>query len=173
MQRWMKWTAGSAVLLGMVVVATVASGLYRAEQKRNRYIDIKPRPVAYTTDAQTIARGRYLYSSRGCAECHGAQGTGRAFGNDGKGTRLAGPNITPTGVVARYQPADWNSVMRHGVKPNGRPVMVMPSEDYNRLSNDDLSALVSCVRQLASTGTGSPAPVQRLSPVPSGLRLPG
>lgn len=84
MQRWMKWTAGSAVLLGMVVVATVASGLYRAEQKRNRYIDIKPRPVAYTTDAQTIARGRYLYSSRGCAECHGAQGKGRAFGNDGK-----------------------------------------------------------------------------------------
>ena len=65
--------------------------------------------------------------------------------------------------------------MRHGVKPNGRPVMVMPSEDYNRLSNDDLSALVSCVRQLAptGTGTGSPAPVQRLSPVPSGLRLPG
>ena len=69
--------------------------------------------------------------------------------------------------------------MRHGVKPNGRPVMVMPSEDYNRLSNDDLSALVSCVRQLVptgtgtGTGTGSPAPVQRLSPVPSGLRLPG
>ena len=69
--------------------------------------------------------------------------------------------------------------MRHGVKPNGRPVMVMPSEDYNRLSNDDLSALVSCVRQLVPTGTctgkgtGSPAPVQRLSPVPSGLRLPG
>ena len=53
--------------------------------------------------------------------------------------------------------------------------MVMPSEDYNRLSNDDLSALVSCVRQLAptGTGTGSPAPVQRLSPAPSGLRLPG
>ena len=69
--------------------------------------------------------------------------------------------------------------MRHGVKPNGRPVMVMPSEVYNRLSNDDLSALVSCVRQLVPTGTGtgkgtgSPAPVQRLSPVPSGLRLPG
>lgn len=57
--------------------------------------------------------------------------------------------------------------------------MVMPSEDYNRLSNDDLSALVSCVRQLVPTGTGtgkgtgSPAPVQRLSPMPSGLRLPG
>ena len=68
--------------------------------------------------------------------------------NDGKGTRIVGPNITAAGVVARYQPEDWNSVIRHGVKPNGRPVMVMPSEDYNRFSNDDLNALVSYVRQL-------------------------
>jgi len=147
MKRWIKWTAGSTLLLGVIVVATAASGLYLAEQKRNRYIDIKPRPVAYTTDAQTIERGRYLYASRGCTDCHGAQGTGREFVNDGKGTRLAGPNITSAGVVARYQPEDWNSVIRHGVKPNGRPVLVMPSEDYNRWSNDDLDALVSYVRQ--------------------------
>ena len=147
MKRWIKWTAGGALLLGVVVVATATSGLYLAEQKRNRYIDIKPRPVAYTTDAQTIERGRYLYASRGCTDCHGAQGTGREFVNDGKGTRIVGPNITPAGVVARYQPEDWNSVIRHGVKPNGRPLLVMPSEDYNRFTNDDLNALVSYVRQ--------------------------
>ena len=148
MKRWMKWTAGSALLLGLVVAVTAASGLYLAEQRRHRYIDIKPRPVAYTTDAQTIERGRYLYASRGCTDCHGAQGTGREFVNDGKGTRIVGPNITAAGVVSRYQPEDWNSVIRHGVKPNGRPVMVMPSEDYNRFTNDDLNALVSYVRQL-------------------------
>lgn len=79
MKRWIKWTAGSALLLGVIVVATAASGLYLAEQKRNRYIDIKPRPVSYTTDAQTIERGRYLYASRGCTDCHGAQGTGRGI----------------------------------------------------------------------------------------------
>ena len=44
MKRWIKWTAGGAMLLGLAVVATAASGLYLAEQKRNRYIDIKPRP---------------------------------------------------------------------------------------------------------------------------------
>ena len=147
MKRWIKWTAGSALLLGVIVVATAASGLYLAEQKRNRTIDIKPRPVAYTTDAQTIERGRYLYASRSCSYCHGAQGTGREFVNDGKGTRIVGPNITPAGVVARYQPEDWNSVIRHGVKPNGRPVLVMPSEDYNRFTNEDLNALVPYVRQ--------------------------
>ena len=159
MKRWMKWTAGSALALGVLVAATAATGLYLAEQKRNRYIDIKPRPVAYTTEAQTIERGRYLFTSRGCTDCHGAQGTGREFVNDGKGTRLAGPNITPAGVVARYQPEDWNSAIRHGVKPNGRPLLVMPSEDYNRLTNDDLNALVSYIRQLPAR-EGTPAAVE-------------
>ena len=163
MNRWIKWTAGGAALLVIVAAATAAAGLVLAEQRRNRTIDIQPRPVAYTTDAQTIARGRYLYASRGCTDCHGTQGTGREFVNDGKNTRLAGPDITPAGVVARYQPVDWDSVIRHGVKPNGHPVMVMPSEDYNRLTNDDLSALVSYVRQFAptkNTQEGGPADVR-------------
>ena len=160
MKRWIKWTAGSALLLGVIVAATAASGLYLAEQRRHRTIDIKPRPVAYTTDAQTIERGRYLYASRGCTDCHGAQGAGREFVNDGKGTRIVGPNITPAGVVARYQPEDWNSVIRHGVKPNGRPVLVMPSEDYNRFTNDDLNALVSYVRQLPARQSTQQAVVE-------------
>ncbi|WP_337930758.1 c-type cytochrome [Acidovorax temperans] len=147
MKRWIKWTASGAMLLGAIVIGSAASGLYLAEQKRNRTIDIKPRPVAYTTDAQTIERGRYLYASRSCSYCHGAQGTGREFVNDGKGTRIVGPNIRPAGVVARYPPEDWNSVIRHGVKPNGRPLLAMPSEDYNRFTNEDLNALVSYVRQ--------------------------
>ena len=147
MKRWIKWTASGAMLLAAILIGSAASGLYLAEQKRNRTIDIKPRPVAYTTDAQTIERGRYLYASRSCSYCHGAQGTGREFVNDGKGTRIVGPNITPAGVVARYQPEDWNSVIRHGFKPNGRPVLVMPSEDYNRFTNEDLNVLVPYVRQ--------------------------
>ena len=32
MKRWMKWTAGSALLLGLIVAAAAASGLYLAEQ---------------------------------------------------------------------------------------------------------------------------------------------
>lgn len=144
----MKWSLASALLLCLIVVAIAASGLYLAERKRNRTIDITARPVAYATDAQSIERGRYLFASRGCAECHGAQGTGREFVNDGKGTRLVGANITPAGVVAHLKPDDWDRAICHGVKPDGHPVLVMPSEDYNRLTDEDLSALVSYVRQL-------------------------
>ncbi len=64
--------------------------------------------------------------------------------------RLGGPNISPGSgsVVANYRPGDWERTLRHGIKPNGRTAMIMPSEDYNRLIDDDLASLVAYVRQM-------------------------
>ena len=51
-------------------------------------------------------------------------------------------------MTAKYQAADWERTIRHGVKPDGRPTLIMPSEDYNRLTDDDLASLVAYVRRL-------------------------
>ena len=120
MKRWIKWTASGAMLLAAILIGSQPAACTWPSKSATAPSTSSP-PVAYTTDAQTIERGRYLYASRSCTYCHGARGTGREFVNDGKGTRIVGPNITPAGVVARYPPEDWNSVIRHGVKPNGRP----------------------------------------------------
>ena len=58
-------------------------------------------------------------------------------------------------MVAKYTPADWERTLRHGVKPDGRPVMIMPSEDYNRLTDVDLGALVAYMRQLPPAAGGA------------------
>ena len=101
-------------------------------------------------------------------DCHGANGAGRTFVDDGALT-IAGPNITtgPGGVVATYQPVDWVRAIRHGITPLGRALMVMPSEDYNRFTDDDLAALVAHVRALPpQSGQGAvvnlPLPVKAL-----------
>jgi mono/diheme cytochrome c family protein len=122
--------------------------------------------VPYTTDAQALERGKYLFESRGCAECHGAQGGGREFINDGK-LRAAGPNITVGGVTANYKPQDWVRTLRHGVKPGGQPAMIMPSEDFNRLTDQDVASLVAYVRSLPPQQGGAavldlPVPVRVL-----------
>ncbi len=135
-------------------------GQQLAERKRNRVISVPVTAVAYAGDAQALARGKYLYESRGCVDCHGANGAGRTFVNDGKGTHIAGPNITPAGVVAKYQPVDWVRAIRHGIKPDGRPALVMPSEDYNRFTDTDLAALVAHVRSLAPVQGGGKAVVE-------------
>ncbi len=167
MKPWIKWTAVAVGALVVLVLGAGFIGYQLADQKMARKVDVNVKPVAYANDAQSLERGKYLFESRGCAECHGANGGGRIFADDGKGLRFGGPNITPTGVTAAYQPQDWDRIIRHGVKPNGTVAMIMPSEDFNRFTDGDLSALVSYVRTLAPQKGGAavlefPPPVRVL-----------
>jgi mono/diheme cytochrome c family protein len=148
MKRWIKWTGAGVAALVVLAAGAAVLGYQLAERKMGRKVEVAVKPVAYASDQQSLERGKYLFESRGCAHCHGANGGGREFVNDGKGLRIAGPDITPAGATARYQPEDWVRAIRHGVRPGGQPLMVMPSEDYNRFTDQDLAALVSYVRSL-------------------------
>jgi mono/diheme cytochrome c family protein len=164
------WFKRIGLGLGLLLVLGVALLLFASmlgERKRQRVVDVAVPGVAWATDAPALERGRYLFRSRGCADCHGQDGGGREFINDGKGMRVRAPNITPGGPVARYTAQDWERIVRHGVKADGRPALIMPGEDYNRLTNADLAAVVGYVRTLAPRTGGEtvlelPLPVQVL-----------
>ncbi len=106
--------------------------------------------------------------SRGCGDCHAANGAGRAFINEpGGGFYVRSPNITPAGVVSKYAEVDWVRAIRHGVNPQGRPLFIMPSEDYNRLTDTDVAALIVYARSLPAVSGGGaelrvPLPVKAL-----------
>ena len=153
MKPWIKWTA---IVIGVVIVllaAAIAAGLQMYDRKKSRTVDVAVTAVPYTTDAKALERGKYLFESRGCVDCHGANGAGRDFVNRPE-IHLRGANITPAGVTASYKPEDWVRIIRHGVKPNGQPALIMPSEDYNRFTNDDLAALVAYTRSLPAIKGG-------------------
>jgi mono/diheme cytochrome c family protein len=156
MKTWIKWTVGTVGALVVLAAGTGVVGYQLAERKMARKVDVAVKPVAFGTDAQTLERGKYLFESRGCVDCHGANGAGRTFVDNGS-LRIAGPNISPAGVTAGYKPEDWVRTIRHGVKPNGQAAMIMPSEDYNRFTDQDLSALVSYVRGLPPVQGTAPA----------------
>lgn len=163
MKRWIKWTAAAVGGVVVLVAAVGALGYQLAERKMARKVEVAVKPVAYTTEGQALARGKYLYESRGCTHCHGANGAGRVFVDNGS-MRLAGPNISAAGVTAGYRPEDWVRTLRHGVKPNGQPTMIMPSEDYNRFTEQDLASLVAYARSLAPV-QGMAAAIQLPPPV--------
>lgn len=157
MNRWIHRGLLATATLGMLAGTAVIAGLQMADERMNRRLDIPPHTLALPTDAAALERGRYLYASRGCADCHGANGGGRAFIDEGA-LRIKGPNISPGpgSVVAAYRVADWERALRHGVKPDGRPLRIMPSQDYARLTDADLGALVAHVRALPPVaGTGA------------------
>ncbi|MEO5693810.1 MAG: c-type cytochrome [Usitatibacter sp.] len=138
-----------------LAIAAFSGALWMGERKLERTVDVRVVPVPYTRDPRVLVLGKYLFDTRGCAECHGALGAGKVFVDDPKtGMVVRGPNITSGGVTAAYSEADWVRAVRHGIAPSGRALMVMPSEDYNRFNDADFAALVAYVRSLPPASTG-------------------
>lgn len=166
MPRWMRRTLW--VLLGLVVLlgATAIVGSLMADRKMRRQLVVNVADVPLREDAASVERGRYLYASRGCTDCHGANGAGHTFIDDPNGLRVRGPNLTPgaNSAVQGYSSMDWVRIVRHGIKRDGRPALVMPSEDYNRFTDDDLASLVAYLRQLPPVD-GEPGVVRMPLPV--------
>ena len=157
MNRWIKRGLIALVVLALLAGALLFTGLQMEQRKRDRRVAVPAYTLAQADDAQALERGKYLFSSRGCAECHGTNGAGHVF-IDGGGLRAKSPNISSGagGVVGSYGVVDWERTIRHGVKPDGRPVFIMPSEDYNRLTDADLAALVAYTRSLPVAAGGPP-----------------
>lgn len=149
MSKWVKRTSIGLVTLALLGVAATVVGKALGERKMARNVVLQVRALDVAPDPTRIEHGRYLYNTRGCAECHGGDGAGKTVVRDGS-MYVVAPNITtgPNGTTAAYQIIDWVRTVRHGVKPNGNPVMMMPSEDYSRLSDEDMAALVAFLQQL-------------------------
>jgi mono/diheme cytochrome c family protein len=71
---------------------------------------------------------------------------------------LLAPNLTlGTGSrTADFQPRDWDRIVRHGVLRDGHPA-VMPSDDFQRMSDQELSDIVMYIRSLPPVNNTVPA----------------
>jgi cytochrome c553/cytochrome c5 len=168
MKKLLKWIGVVVALLVVVGIGLVIAANLLFDRKRERVIKLDVKPILVVADAAALERGKYLFMSRGCGDCHAANGAGRAFINEpGGGFYVRSPNITPAGVVGAYTELDWVRAIRHGVKPDGRPLFIMPSEDYNRLTDRDVAALVAYARSLPAAPVAAaefrvPFPVKAL-----------
>lgn len=161
MRRILKIVAvvGGVLIVGLIGAAAFAQ--LGSAQKMNRVIAVDVQPIAIATDAAGLARGRYLYESRGCTECHGRDGGGRVVIDDHAGFLVRAPDISRTagGVAGTLSDTDWVRIVRHGIKPDGRPLMIMPSEDYARMTDADAGMLIGYVKTLPPAN-GAPAQLQ-------------
>ena len=161
MKRGIRIALVAVVLVVAVAGAAFAGAIWLGERKMSRQVFIKVVPVPFASGAAALRQGRYLFETRGCGECHGPDGAGRVMIDDEGGLFVRTPNITrgPNGVVADYAEADWVRTIRHGINPAGHALLVMPSEDFNRLTDEDLAALVAFARSLPPIA-GEPAEIR-------------
>ena len=160
------------VLAGLTVFA--ATMIYFKTQARlTRVYHLPEEMVVIPTDAGSIEYGKHIFRFRGCEACHSS---GEYLDVSGPGNPLAahlsGPsqdiphmegfvylddpamgkviasNLTPGkgGVGASYKDQDWVRAIRHGIRPDGTPLLFMPSTEFYFLSNRDLGAVIAYIK---------------------------
>lgn len=151
MRRWLRrLVIGLAVVL-VVIVATGSVTYVVAGRRFARHVDVAVHDtVRVPTDSASIARGQHLATAvTNCAMCHGENLGGMKFIDAGPliGTVYT-PNLTSGrgGIGGRFTGADWARAIRHGVDPTGRPLKIMPAEDFQYLSDADLADIVAYIR---------------------------
>jgi mono/diheme cytochrome c family protein len=149
-----------ASLAGLAVVVAAIAGVvdWLADRKLHRIVQLPPLQVSFAPSAGQLEHGEYLFKTRGCMECHGADGAGHIVIDDkDSGFLVRAPNITSGSAspARSYTDTDWVRAVRHGVKPSGEPLFVMPSEDYAQMTDGDVGAIAAYVRSLPPAEGGA------------------
>jgi mono/diheme cytochrome c family protein len=145
--KWIGIILGGLILL--IVVAAVALYVVGSSKvnKRNEVGEAFTAP----TSAEAIARGEYLvHNTSGCFDCHGEGGMGQYFfQNEMPFGTLAAPNLTSgRGGVGSMSDALWERAVRHGVGSDGRNLIIMPSHNFNHMSDEDLGAVIAYIKSV-------------------------
>jgi mono/diheme cytochrome c family protein len=152
--------------LVVIVVGVVGIAFLGSDYRLKRKYSVATSLVSKRSDSASLARGDHLYHSIACAICHGVDGGGALYLDAGPIGLAAGTNLTRGrgGVGSSRSDNDLVRAIRHGVRPDSSSLILMPSEVYVHLTDEDLGAIIGYLRQLP--------PVDRELPV-THLRLLG
>jgi len=104
------------------------------------------------TDGSEIAAGQRVAQIGGCLHCHGEKLAGGVVEDIPNLARIVAPNLST--LLPNYSDAQIATVLRRGVKPDGKSVLFMPSEMFRHLSDADLARLIAYLRSVPATPEG-------------------
>ncbi|HJW44969.1 MAG TPA: cytochrome c [Lysobacter sp.] len=151
MRRLMKW-AGivlAIVVLGVATLFAVAWGV--TGQALKRTYTVSDPPLTVTNDPATLLRGRHLFDTRGCGACHGPQGAGRVLFDEPGLLKVVPSNLTRAMRDPAYTDDALAAAIRHGIRPDGTPLVIMPAGDYADLDDSDVAAIIAYMRSLPAS----------------------
>jgi cytochrome c553 len=144
MRRVAKWLGiGVAGLFGLLVLAVIAifavSGYILGRSHEARAETLMRPTAALLADAPRQAR------ILGCVTCHGEGLKGQVMFDAPNVARVMAPNLTE--IAARASDQQLAAAIRQGIGYDGRALFVMPSQQYSRLSDDEVAALIAFIRK--------------------------
>ncbi|QHT68780.1 cytochrome c [Rhodocytophaga rosea] len=141
------------VLAGLFLLTAVFYLVaYQDIQERiNKVYDINPEPITVHYDTTSIQLGTRLAIAKGCTGCHSADLGGRIFIDDAhKLGYFVASNLTSGkgGLPEGYGYRDWVLAIKHGIRRNGKPLFIMPSHEFNSLTERDMGAIIAYASNL-------------------------
>jgi cytochrome c553 len=143
----------ASILLGaLIVLAAVfyVKAYYNTELRMNKVYDVALQPIAIPTDSTQLAYGARLSVAKGCRDCHGEDMGGKIFIDDVALGRVVAKNLTKGvgGLPTDHSVSDWVLALKHGIRKDGRPLLIMPAHEYALLSEPDMAAIIAYAQQL-------------------------
>lgn len=139
------------VLAGLFVLA-LATLYVLTEIKLRRHYDVTVEALTIPADDVSLARGKFLVDNvANCHDCHGTDLGGKVLFDGGPMVaRLTGPNLTrgKGGVASHYSDSDWLLALKHGVRRDGKPLVIMPAQFFAELPASDMGAVIAYLKTL-------------------------
>ena len=158
---------GLGSLIGLILILVLF--VFTASNNRlNRSYQFDITGIELPSDSLAIERGRHIAITRGCMDCHGINLGGSVVMDNPAMGYMAGPNLTygKGGLPASYSDLDYIRAIRHGISPEGRALVLMPSEEYYYLGDEDLGSLIAYLKSIPpfdrDLGDARVGPVARL-----------
>jgi len=162
MRKFLKWFGVIAGGLVVVAILLVVVLFFVGSRKVNRTYDVAIAPVAIPSDTASVAQGKHYVEAIGvCQVCHGQNLAGPVIG-ECKGVPCTGfsdnalfgkivpANLTSGlgGIGGSFTDEDYIRAIRHGIGQDNQALVIMPAEEYNKISNEDLGAIIAYLKTL-------------------------
>lgn len=162
MRKFLKWFGVISGGLVVVAILLIVVLFFVGSRKVNRTYDGAIASVSVPTDAASIARGKHYVEAVGvCQVCHGQNLAGPViddckdvpcigFSDDSMFGRIVPANLTSGrgGIGGSFTDDDYVRAIRHGIGLDNQALTIMPAEEYNKISDDDLGAIIAYLKTL-------------------------
>lgn len=158
MKSILKWTGISLVILVSLIILAGLVLYAFGESRLKRVYTIPDERVAIPTDSEMLIEGKRIFQYRGCEACHGEGLQGLVYLDNPAIGQVITPNLTtgPGGIGVQRTDADLLRSIRHGIRPDGTPLLFMPSTEFYYLSDRDLGSAIAYIRSVPPVNNDMP-----------------
>ena len=156
MRTTMKWLGRLAAGGVLLLVAALATVYAMSERRMRHQWDVSVSVPVVPADAAAVVRGEHLATIRGCKGCHGPDLGGATFIDSPVMARLSGANLTAGKGGIAGSDEQLVRAIRHGVAPNGRSLLFMPSQEFSALSEGDMGDLLAYLHSVPAVDRTPP-----------------